>query len=313
MRNLIIVGSGPAGYTAAIYAARAGLSPLLIASEPKGLQLPGGQLMFTSEIENFPGFPSAITGPELMDRIRLQAERFGTEIVEVDVEEVDFVQRGPFRLRTGGEWRSARAVIIATGASATWLGLPNEMKLRNRGLSACAVCDGLFFRGKDVMVVGGGDTAMEEALTLAHHAAKVIVVHRRDKLRASRIMEDRARSNPKITFLWNTILTGYIGEHVLEGVGTRNLVTGEEKIERIDGVFMAIGHKPSTEFLGGVLELNPGGYIKTRNHVETSVEGVFAAGDVHDAEYRQAATATGFGCMAALRAQRWLESQPAPP
>jgi len=309
MRKLIIIGSGPAGYTAAVYAARAGLSPLVFASEPKDLQLPGGQLMFTSEVENYPGFPSGITGPELMERMRKQAERFDAEVLERDVHEVAFVPRGPFRLRSGEDWYEARAVIVATGASANWLQLPDEMKYRNRGLSACAVCDGLFFRGKEVMVVGGGDTAMEEALTLSHHAAKVTVVHRRDKLRASKIMEERARSNPQIGFLWNSALTGYLGGDVLEAVRIKNLVSGEERVERIDGVFMGIGHSPSTGFLKGVLELNPHGYVVTRNHVETSIEGVFAAGDVHDYEYRQAVTAAGFGCMAALRAQRWLESQ----
>ncbi len=311
MRKLIIVGSGPAGYTAAIYGARASLSPLLIASEPKDLQLPGGQLMFTSDVENFPGFPSGVTGPELMDRMRKQAERFGTEIVEQNVDEVIFVPRGPFGLRTGDDWHSARTVIIATGATANWLQLPDEMKFRNRGLSACAVCDGLFFRGKEVMVIGGGDTAMEEALTLANHAAKVIVVHRRDQLRASKIMEERARANPKICFLWNTGLVQYLGRDVLEAVRVKDLKTGEERVERIDGVFMGIGHSPSTQFLGGALELDQRGYIATHNHVETSVEGVFTAGDVHDQEYRQAVTAAGFGCMAALRAQRWLSSQPA--
>jgi len=309
MRKLIIVGSGPSGYTAAIYAARASLAPLLIASEPKGLQMPGGQLMLTSEVENFPGFPSGITGPELMDKMREQAVRFGTEILELDVEEVDFVPGGPFRLRTGNDWHQARTVIIATGAIANWLHLPDEMKYRNRGLSACAVCDGLFFRGKEVMVIGGGDTAMEEALTLAHHAARVIVVHRRDKLRASRIMEERARANPKISFLWNTSLVAYLGGEGLEAMRVRDHVSGAERIEKIDGVFMGIGHSPSTKFLGTSLELNAQGYIVTRSHVETSMDGVFAAGDVHDHEYRQAITASGFGCMAALRAQRWLEAQ----
>jgi thioredoxin reductase (NADPH) len=311
MRKVIIVGSGPPGCTAAIYAARAGLAPLLFASEPAGLQMPGGQLMFTSEVENFPGFPSGIAGPELMDQMRRQAERFGTEIVERDVEEVDFAPKGPFRLRSGDEWHSASAVILATGATANWLHLPDEMRFRNRGLSACAVCDGLFFRGKEVMVVGGGDTAIEEALTLAHHAARVIIVHRRDKLRASRIMEERARAHPKISFLWNSTIVGYLGGDVLEAVRIRNQLTGAESAERIDGVFMGIGHSPNTKFLGGALELNPQGYILTHNQVETSVEGVFAAGDVHDLDYRQAITAAAFGCMAALRVQRWLEAQPA--
>jgi thioredoxin reductase (NADPH) len=311
MRKLIIVGSGPSGYTASIYAARASMEPLLVASEPKGLQMPGGQLMFTSEVENFPGFPSGITGPELMERMRKQAERFGTEILEQDVSEVQFTPRGPFHLRVGADWHAAQTVIIATGAAANWLHLPEEMKFRNRGLSACAVCDGLFFRGKEVMVVGGGDTAMEEALTLAHHAAKVIVIHRRDKLRASRIMEERARANPKISFLWNSSLTGYLGAEGLEAVRIKDHLTNEERVERIDGVFMGIGHSPNTKFLGSALALNPQGYIITNNHVETSMEGVFAAGDVHDQEYRQAITASAFGCMAALRAQRWLEAQAA--
>jgi len=310
MRDLIIIGSGPAGFTAAIYGARAGLAPLLIASEPKGSQLPGGQLMFTSDIENFPGFPSAISGPELMEHLRAQAERFGTEILELDVEEVAFLPGGPFKVRTGEYWHAARTMVVATGASANWLHLPDEMKYRNRGISACAVCDGLFFRGREVMVVGGGDTAMEEALTLAHHAAKVIVVHRRDRLRASKIMEERARANPKITFLWNTVVTGYLGGETLEAVRVKDVVSGEERTVRVGGVFVAIGHSPSTGFLGGALELDPRGYIVTRNCVETSMEGVFAAGDVHDYEYRQAITAAGFGCMAALRAQRWLETRP---
>jgi thioredoxin reductase (NADPH) len=310
MRKVIIIGSGPAGYTAAIYAARANLAPLMIASEPKALQLPGGQLMFTTEVENFPGFPEGITGPTLMDLMRKQAERFGTEILLKDVDEVDFVPGGPFRVRTHKDWHTARTVIIATGAAARWLHLQDEMKYRNRGLSACAVCDALFFREQEVIVVGGGDTAIEEALTLAHHASKVIVVHRRESLRASKIMQERAAASPKIRFLWNTVLTRYYGDQVLEAVGLRNVVTGEESVMPVGGVFMAIGHHPNTEFLNGAIELTTHGYIATRDNVETSMDGVFAAGDVHDTHYRQAITAAGFGCMAALRAERWLEMHP---
>ena len=307
MRNVIIVGSGPAGFTAAIYAARANLAPLVLAGQPKSTSLPGGQLMFTTEVENFAGFHEGITGPELMERMRKQAEHFGAEVVDLDAGEVDLLPGGPFRIRSEGDWHDARTVIIATGANAKWLNLPNEMKFRNRGISACAVCDGLFFRGQEVMVVGGGDTAIEEALTLAHHAVKVVVVHRRDELRASKVMRDRALAEPKIRFLWNTVITEYLGGDVLESVKIRNVLTGEEKVQPIGGVFMAIGHKPNTEFLQGALALNPQGYIVTHNFVETSVEGVFAAGDVHDPEYRQAITAAGFGCMAALRAERWLQ------
>jgi thioredoxin reductase (NADPH) len=308
--SVIVVGSGPAGYTAAIYAARAGLSPLLFASAPQDMRLPGGQLMYTTDVENFSGFPDGVDGPALMDLMRKQAERFGTQIVEEDIVEVKFTPGGPFALRVQDQWYSARTVIIATGATANWLQLPDEMKFRNKGLSACAVCDGRFFRGQEVMVIGGGDTALEEAMTLAHHASQVTVVHRRDKLRASSIMRDRASANPKIRFLWNSILTGYIGKESLEAVRVRNLVSGEERVESIGGVFMAIGHHPNTEFLGGALQLDEQGYIAAHNGVETSVDGVFAAGDVHDREYRQAITAAGFGCMAALKAQRWLEMHP---
>jgi thioredoxin reductase (NADPH) len=310
MYKVIVIGSGPAGYTAGIYAARAGLSPLLISSTPKDMQLPGGQLMFTTDVENFPGFPEGVSGPELMGQMRKQAQRFGTTILEEDVEEVQFIPGGPFKVRTQSGWLTASTVIVATGAAAKWLQLPDEKRFRNRGLSACAVCDGLFFKGREVMVVGGGDTAIEEALTLAHHAAVVTIVHRRDALRASKIMQNRAAANPKIRFLWNTVITGYIGNDVLESVRVRDLTDGEERIVPISGVFMGIGHHPNTEFLGGALKLNPQGYIATHDGVETSMEGVFAAGDVHDAEYRQAITAAGFGCMAALKARRWLEMHP---
>lgn len=263
--------------------------------------------MFTSEIENFPGFPEGINGPNLMERMRKQALRFQTRIMEEDVREVDFRPRGPFRVRTVTGWNEARSIVVATGAEAQWLRLPDEDKYRNRGLSACAVCDGMFFRGQEVMVIGGGDTALEEALTLAHHAAKVTVVHRRDTLRASKIMRDRAAANEKIHFLWNTRVTGYIGDNALEAVRLKNLVTGEETVSPISGIFMGIGHHPNTEFLRGALELDDYGYIVTHDVVETSVEGVFAAGDVHDNYFRQAITAAGFGCMAAIKAERWLE------
>jgi thioredoxin reductase (NADPH) len=307
MRNVIIVGSGPAGYTAAIYTARAGLLPMMLASEPKADQMPGGQLMFTTEVENFPGFPEGVQGPDLMELMKTQALRFGTEMVDEDAEEVDFRPGGPFRLRSASGWHEGRSVIIATGATAQWLHLPNESKFRNRGLSACAVCDGLFFRNQEVLVVGGGDTAIEEALTLAHHASKVTIVHRRDTLRASKIMQKRAADNPKIHFLWNTVVTGYEGDSSLQAAALKDVVTGKEWKDPVSGIFMAIGHHPNTEFLKGVIALDEQGYIVAQNGVETSMDGVFAAGDVQDRYYRQAITAAGLGCMAALRSERWLE------
>jgi thioredoxin reductase (NADPH) len=307
MRNVIIVGSGPAGYTAAIYTARAGLLPLMLASEPKADQMPGGQLMFTTEVENFPGFPEGVQGPDLMELMKTQALRFGTEMMDEDAEEVDFRPGGPFRLRSASGWHEGRSVIIATGATAQWLHLPNESKFRNRGLSACAVCDGLFFRNQEVLVVGGGDTAIEEALTLAHHASKVTIVHRRDTLRASKIMQKRAADNPKIHFLWNTVVTGYEGDTSLQAAALKDVITGKEWKAPVSGIFMAIGHHPNTEFLKGAIALDEQGYIVAQNGVETSMDGVFAAGDVQDRYYRQAITAAGLGCMAALRSERWLE------
>jgi thioredoxin reductase (NADPH) len=307
MRNVIIVGSGPAGYTAAIYAARAGLLPLMLASEPKADQMPGGQLMFTTAVENFPGFPEGVQGPDLMELMKTQALRFGTEMMDEDAEEVDFRPGGPFRLRSASGWHEGRSVIIATGATAQWLQLPNESKFRNRGLSACAVCDGLFFRNQEVLVVGGGDTAIEEALTLAHHASKVTIVHRRDTLRACKIMQKRAADNPKIQFLWNTVVTGYEGDTSLQAAALKDVITGKEWKAPVSGIFMAIGHHPNTEFLKGAIELDEQGYIVAQNGVETSMDGVFAAGDVQDKYYRQAITAAGLGCMAALRSERWLE------
>jgi thioredoxin reductase (NADPH) len=310
MHNVIIIGSGPAGYTAAIYASRANLSPVILASEPKGQQMPGGQLMLTTEVENYPGFPEGVQGPDLMELMKRQAVRFGAEIIEEDAEETDFKPGGPFRVRSQSGWLESRSVIIATGANAMWLELPNESRFRNRGLSACAVCDGLFFRNQEVLVIGGGDSAVEEALTLAHHASKVTIVHRRDALRASKIMQKRAFDNPKIQYLWNTVVTGYKGDEVLKGAELKNITTGKEWAEPVSGIFMAIGHHPNTGFLQGIIELDEQGYIVTRNNVETSMDGVFTAGDVHDKYYKQAITAAGFGCMAALRTERWLEMHP---
>ncbi|MBI4458322.1 thioredoxin-disulfide reductase [Candidatus Uhrbacteria bacterium] len=303
MRHLIIIGSGPAAYTAAIYAARASLAPLVFEGDALG-----GQLMTTTEVENFPGFPKGIQGPDLMAAMREQAARFGAELVGSMVTEVDFSKR-PFIVRAGARVEEAAAVIISTGASAKRLGLASEKALMGRGVSACATCDGFFFKNKEVAVVGGGDSAMEEATFLTRFAAKVTILVRSDKLRASKIMADRARANPKIVFKWNVEVTEVLGveaNHVT-GVRLRDTVTGAVSEMQVDGVFAAIGHAPNTDIFKGQLELDKVGYIVTKNGSETSVPGVFAGGDVQDFKYRQAVTAAGTGCMAALDAQRWLE------
>jgi thioredoxin reductase (NADPH) len=305
-RKVVIIGSGPAGYTAAIYAARANLAPLMIG----GLQT-GGQLMLTTHIENYPGFVDGVLGPELMETMRKQAERFGTDMLGEDVTAVDLGRR-PFVVRTADAAYEAQSVIIATGASAQMLGLPSETLLVGHGVSTCATCDGFFFKDQEVVVVGGGDSALEEALYLARLARTVSVVHRRDALRASKIMQDRARAHDKITFVWNSevvdILDPAAGK--VTGVVLRDVVTGARTRLRADGVFVAIGHRPNTEILRGQVDLLPSGYVRVQpGTTRTSVAGVFAAGDVQDATFRQAVTAAGTGCMAALEAERWLEAQ----
>jgi thioredoxin reductase (NADPH) len=305
-RKIIIIGSGPAGYTAAIYAARANLAPLMI----NGLQT-GGQLMLTTHVENYPGFVDGVLGPELMETMRKQAERFGTDMLGEDVTGVDFTRR-PFVVRTDDTQFEAQSVVIATGASAKMLGLPSETLLIGHGVSTCATCDGFFFKDRDVMVVGGGDSALEEALYLARLGRRVIVVHRREALRASKIMQDRAFAHPKIVVLWNKEIVDILDPAAgkVTAVVLRDVVTGERTKHPVDGVFVAIGHQPNTAIFAGQVELLPSGYIRVEpGTTRTSVPGVFAAGDVQDSVFRQAVTAAGTGCMAALEAERWLEAQ----
>lgn len=309
MRNVIIVGSGCAGNTAAIYTARANLKPLVIIGHE-----PGGQLSITSEVENFPGFPKGIDGPELVENMKLQAEKFGADYIHGTVHEADL--RGktygtPFRLNVDDEWHEALTVIIASGASARWLGLPNEQKLIGKGVSSCATCDGAFYKGRKVMVVGGGDSAMEEANFLTRFASEVTVVHRRHHFRASKIMLDRARANPKIKFLPGTVVEDVYDSslHTVTGVKVRNVDTGETWDQAVDGYFVAIGHVPNTKPFHGQVDLDAEGYVVSYGGARTNVPGVFHAGDVQDRVYRQAITAAGAGCMAAMEAERYLEAE----
>jgi thioredoxin reductase (NADPH) len=301
--DVVIIGSGPAGLTAAIYAGRALIKTLVI-----GGRVAGGQLMLTSGVENFPGFSNGIQGPDLMMEMRKQAERFGAEVIDEDVESVDFRQR-PMRVIVGDRSVSANAVIIATGSSAKWLGVPSETKLRGRGVSSCATCDGYFFRNKRVAVVGGGDTALEEALFLTKYATEVAVIHRRDKLRASKILQSRAFTNSKIRFIWNSVIDDILGENKVEGLKIRNMKDGSFSMLSCDGVFVAIGFQPNTKVFDRQIDLDEKGYILTKEGTRTSVEGVFVAGDVHDYKYRQAITAAGEGCKAAIDTLSYLEEQ----
>lgn len=301
--DVVIIGSGPAGYTAAIYTARARLSTVVL----QGYQT-GGQLMLSTEVENFPGFDAGILGPELMKRLAAQAQRFGAELVPEDVVTVD-VQQSPFLVKTDMDEYTARAVIIATGASARWLGLPNEQRLLGRGVSVCATCDGFFFRGKEVVVVGGGDTAMEEALFLTHYASQVTIVHRRETFRASQILVEQAQSHPKIRFVRSSEVMDILGVDAVTGVVLRHTQTGEEQIVPVQGVFLAVGHHPNTDLFHGVLRLDQEGYILPTERTMTSIAGVFAAGDVADPYYRQAITAAADGSRAAMDVRRWLECQ----
>ena len=306
-RRVIIIGSGPAGYTAAIYAGRAELEPLVIAGSgvDPAIGIPGGQLMLTTDVENYPGFPEGVSGPDMMHLFREQAERFGAEVDYADVVDVELAN-WPYRVKTMKETHFAQALIIATGAAARWLGLESEKKLQNRGVSACATCDGALYRGKRIAVVGGGDTAMEEALFLTRFATKVIVIHRRDSLRASKIMQERAFKNEKIEFLWDTEVREVLGDSAVEGLTIRNTNSGEESNIEVGALFVAIGHKPNTNLFQDKLVTDDQGYLVVSKGTCTSVEGVFACGDVMDKVYRQAVTAAGTGCAAAIDSERWL-------
>lgn len=301
--GVVIIGSGPAGYTAALYAARANLSVLML----QGYQV-GGQLMLTSEVENFPGFEASVMGPDLMEKFEAQARKFGAEVVSEDAIAIDF-DKHPFTIKTDSAEYQALSVIISTGASAKWLGLPNEKRLQGRGVTACATCDGFFFKNKNVVVIGGGDTAMEEALFLTRYASHVTIIHRREAFRSSKIMQDRAHKNEKISFLMNTEVVDVLGDDAVTGVRIRSVSTGEEGTLPIDGVFLAIGHQPNTELFKGVIDMDEAGYILQRDHTMTNVPGVFAAGDVTDHRYRQAITAAGDGCRAAIDLENWLSEQ----
>jgi thioredoxin reductase (NADPH) len=301
--NLIIIGSGPAGLTAAIYASRANLEPIVIAGSA-----PGGQLMLTSDVENYPGFPEGIQGPDLMAKMREQAERFGATFVDVDIDRVDLSTR-PFRIWARGDEYRGESVIVATGASALWLGIESETRLRGRGVSACATCDGFFFRDREIAVVGGGDTAFEEATYLTRFATKVHLLHRRDSFRASKIMVERAFKNPKIEVHPNTAVDEVLGDEKVTGLRLRDTATGEAREVSMEGLFIAIGYRPNTEAFRDWLEIDPAGYLVVRDETGSRIDGVFIAGDVHDHRYRQAVTAAADGCKAAIDAERWLESQ----
>jgi thioredoxin reductase (NADPH) len=298
--EIIIIGSGPAGYTAGVYTSRAKLNTLLISGS-----LPGGQLMTTSEVENYPGFPNGIFGPELMMNMRQQAERFGAKLLDDEVVEVDFKKR-PFGIRTHGQEFRSESVVICTGASPRKLGLRAEQEFAGKGISYCATCDGPFFKGEDIAVVGGGDTAIEEATFLTKFGKSVKIIHRKDFLRASKILQEKAFENPKIDFVWDNVVSDISGNKKINSISVRNLKTGEERKIPVGGLFVAIGHEPNTSIFKGQLELDDRGYIILTKNTRTSVEGVFAAGDVHDYRYRQAITAGGFGCMAALDVEKWL-------